>query len=284
MRAKINLTLVLLLFCGPTSGCAWFHGFGNKNALADRGPCQLPSNASAEQIVAHLNQNANRLTSWRATSVNISARGAAMSVGAMIAVEAPRNFRLIAKPPVGGPEVDLGSNDGNFWFWNKRAEEKYVFTARHDEELGRQRRFPIPFQPDWIMEAMGVVAIDGEQIRMEPGPPRSNTIRLVSDRVSPSGQPVRKVTVVDPCHGVVREHVLYSANGQLIARAVLSGHFRDRTTQVVLPARIDLEWPQAQMALTMRLGQIEVNPPHLPAQTWAVPDYPGYEVFDLNAQ
>jgi hypothetical protein len=34
--------------------------------------------------------------------------------------------------------------------------------------------------------------------------------------------------------------------------------------------------------MTMTLSEIEVNPPHIPEQTWRVPDYPGYKVWDLG--
>jgi hypothetical protein len=258
--------------------------FARNDPFGPRAPCALAANSSAVDVIAYLNQNTARVNGWRATNVEIRMRGAAgiLPATAMIAVEAPRNFRLLARGPTGGPEFDLGSNSDQFWVWNKRDERREIVTARHDQETLRERRYPVPFEPDWLMEALGVVEIDPAEVTAHPGQERSKIVQLVSNRTSPRGQPVRKVTLVDTCHGIVREHALYDAQGQLIARAVLSGHIRDPATGVVLPTRIEFNWPQASVGLTMSLGHVEVNPRGTPPQTWHVPDYPGYRVIDLS--
>jgi hypothetical protein len=261
-------------------GCVWFRNFTGAR-LTSPPPCVLAADASKEQVVAYLNENTQKITSWRTDKATISTRGKAgipMRVGATIAVEAPRNFRLIAHSPISN-EVDLGSNQENFWFWNKHNEEKYVFVAHHDEPA----KFPFPFQPDWIIEALGVIDIEPEEVTMQPGKPGSNTVYLMADRVSPQGQKVRKVTVVDTCRGVIREHALYdSVRGQLIARAILSGHFRDQSSEAVIPTQIELEWPQAQLGMKMTLAEIEVNPRRVPGKVWTVPHYTGYPVYNLT--
>ncbi|HLJ10167.1 MAG TPA: hypothetical protein VKU82_03205, partial [Planctomycetaceae bacterium] len=214
----------------------------------------------------------------------IAMRGAAgitVRLGAVIAVESPRNFRLIVNGPMSSREADLGSNDERFWFWNKRNEEKCVFTAKHEQETGRARQFPIPFQPDWIMESLGVIEIEADQATVQPDLAGPQSIALMSDRISPQGLKVRKITIIDTCRGVIREHALYDARGALIARAALSGHFRDMNSDAVLPKQIELEWPQAHLGLTMTLSDIEVNR-HIPAQTWVMPDIEGYAVYDLS--
>lgn len=279
---------LILLFASValcSSGCAWGRSLFAGRGSLEPSPYALSPASSVDQVVACLNENTHRLTAWRTTKGTITTRGAAglpVTVGASIAVESPRNFRLTVNGPMGGNEVDLGSNNDQFWFWNKRNEEKYVFTARHDQETGRMQRFPIPFQPDWIMESLGVIDIDPDEMTLEPGPPRSNTVILRADRLSPQGARVKKVTVVDLRHAVILEHALYDARGRLIAKAVLSGHTRDKASQAIIPTRIDLEWPQAQLGLTMTLSEVEVNPRHIPAQTWIVPSIPGYAIYDLT--
>jgi len=283
-RRAILLALPAMMLSPALPGCAWMRNFGGGRPAAP--VCVLSPDASKEEVIAYLNANTSKLMAWRTDRAMISVRGKVgipIRVPASIAVESPRNFRLIAHGPVmGGKEADFGSNAEHFWFWNKQNEEKYVFRARHEEDPNRMRRFPIPFQPDWIMESLGVIEIDPDQVTMQPGEPGKQNVTLWADRISAQGFKVRKATVVDTCQGVVREHVLYDARGQLIARAVLSGHVPDARSLVVLPTRIDLDWPQAQLGITMTLSEIEVNPPHFPAQTWRVPDYPGYKIWDLG--
>ncbi len=242
----------------------------------------LTANTSKEEVIGYLNDNTHKLMAWKTDNATIATRGKGgipIHVRAEIAVESPRKFRLIAYSPV-GREVDLGSNPEKFWFWSKHNEEKHVFTASHDKEIGSSYR--VPFQPDWIIESLGVIDIDPEKTTMLPGDPGSNTVYLMADRVSPQRQKIRKRTVVDLCRGVVREHSLFDARGQMIARAVLSNHSLDTTSQAMLPKRIALDWPQAELHMTMDLSDIEVNPAYIPEELWKVPKITGYPVFDLT--
>lgn len=276
--------MLILAWCGALPGCVFFGRWFDRNPYGPKAPCQLPPNATLPDLVRHVNDNAIRLTSWRATNVRISARGLMSmpgSVSAFLAVEAPRNLRLTANSPFGGREVDLGSNADQFWFWSNSSEQKYVFTARHDQMARALERFPIPFEPDWLIEALGVIPVDEREVALEPGAQGSRRASLVCERVSPQGQPVRKVTVIDTCHGLILEHSLFDAQNRLIARAVLSGHYRDALSGAVIPGRVDLDWPSAKLALTLELGPIEINPPMQPA-LWTLPSIPDSPVLDLG--
>jgi hypothetical protein len=288
---RLLIPILLFAACGPLSGCAMMRNwFGPRDPFAQNAPCALPPDASNEMVVAHLNANISRVGAWRSDNVAIRGWGAAetpVRVDAKVAIEAPRRFRLTAGT-LAGEEVDLGSNQDQFWFWNRRSEEKYVFVAYHDQESVAGRNFPIPFQPEWIMEVFGVMTIDPAETTCLPGQPgmpnQPNTIHLVANRTSPQGRPVRKITIIDTCHGVIREHALYDEQGQIVASARLSHHFREPRTQAVLPRQIDLHWPRANMGLTMWLDprHVEVNPQHIPDGVWQRPTKDGYQVFDLN--
>jgi hypothetical protein len=278
--------LLLLLASGALSGCTMMRNwFGPRDPFAANAPCAFPPEASAAEVIAHLNANTARIGAWRSDHVKISGRGDAqtpVTVSARLAIESPRSFRLTAESPLGEPEVDLGSNQSEFWFWSRRSEQKYMFVAYHDQESIDKRNFPIPFQPDWIMEVFGVMPIDAENVTAQPGPYGSRTVLLIADRLSPQGRPVRKITKVDACHGIVLEHALYDEQGQLIASARMSHPVRDLRTQAVLPSQIDLDWPNAKMGLTMWIQHPEVNPRHIPEKVWQRPEKEGYEVYDLN--
>ncbi|MSR57155.1 MAG: hypothetical protein EXS05_05740 [Planctomycetaceae bacterium] len=282
---RLSIAVLVLITLGPFSGCAALRScFGPRDPFAANAPCALPPDATAVQIVQHLNANTARIAAWRSDNVVISGRGSAASpfkVNARLAIEAPRNFRLVASSVV-GEEVDFGSNTDQFWFWARQAESKNIIVAYHDEDTLREREFPIPFQPDWIMEALGVMPLDAAEIREEPGPPGSRTVYLISDATSPQGQLVQKVTVVDICHGIVREHQLRDSEGQLIASARMSRHRLDPVSQTVLPRQVDLDWPRANMGLTMFLGTVITNPQRLPEQMWQVPRKEGYPVQELG--
>jgi hypothetical protein len=283
-RNRLCCWLAIALSCGAT-GCL-FGRFGQRDPYALNAPCTLPSNLSLSELVAHLNRNTERMTSWRCMNVAISSRGPLglpVKLSAMLAVEQPRNFRLLASLGANN-EVDLGSNDERFWFWISRFKPPGVYTARHDQMDVALRRFPIPFQPDWLVEALGVVPLDESEFTMQPHETDPRLVNLIRYRPAPQGDPVRLVMVVDICHGLIVEHRLHSPSGQLVARAGLKNYLRDGVTGAVLPHLIELDWPQEKLGLTLELGAIEVNHGPLATQTFALPEIGNAPLRDLGAE
>lgn len=233
-------------------------------------PCVLSSDPTLTEVVDHLNSNIGLVHGWRSTDVSIqAAQGGGMSVrlSALIAVEQTRRFRLSARSPFGN-EADLGSNDKQFWFWMKRNDPHRVYTVRHDEIQLAQNRINIPFQPDWLMEVLGVIPIVASEFELHPDLTDSGVLTLVSERVSPTGQPVRRVILVDKCRGHIVAHSLYDASNELIAKADLSRYEPDAASGATLAHRVQLNWPQAGLQMTMNMGRIEVNPVAVSEQTW----------------
>jgi hypothetical protein len=264
-------SLFAVVFLPGCPSASWVRG-GN-----DLGP-PLPANASTAELVGRLNANTNRLYAWRSTDVQISGKGIPVKLSAQLAVEAPRNFRLRVSSPFGREEADLGSNPERFWFWMSRSDTKQVITARHDDT----DQLRLPFQPDWLMEVLGVIPIDETMYSLQHQDSSTRVAVLMAEQLTASGQPVRRVMIVDTRHGLILEHRLYDATTlRLIGKAVLRNHRMHPQAQVVLPHRIELEWPQTGMQMTMDIGRnVEINPPGFPPQTWQIP--PGRPVYDLG--
>lgn len=268
--------LLALILCVSQPGCQF------KNWLTARSapPSVLPPDASVEEIVEHLNINIDRLEGWRSDRVRISSRGFPGRMSSTISVERPRNFRLTARAVMQN-EVDLGANSEKFWFWMKRFEPA-VFTCRHEDAGLALSNLPFPFHPDWLIEALGIVPLDGTHLVIQRNEADPNVVSLISDEYSPQGRPVRKVVVVDLYRGVIQKYILYDERGGVLARAVLSDHRIDTASGVTLPHRIDLEWPHERMDLTLEISQVDVNPEHFPEQVWMIPQIPGAPEYDLG--
>ncbi|HEV7999987.1 MAG TPA: hypothetical protein VGP63_08915 [Planctomycetaceae bacterium] len=259
-------------------GCAISMPFAAKEYGAP-----LSENAGLEEVVHRVNTNIEHLQAWRSSDLRISGKSMPVHLTGHIAVERPRNFRLTASALGMTDEADFGSNSQWFWFWVRRGNPPFVFRAQHDDMARSEAlRQAIPFQPDWLIEALGVSPIDPKQVsRIEPGEDH-HTVNLVSDLLSPSNQPVKKVVRVDLRHGVVLGQYLYDANNRLIAKADL-GKFQVQDG-IILPHLISLDWPQADMQINLELGQIEINPSFVATRVFEVPDKgPMYPSKDIGA-
>lgn len=265
VRHQVLFCLFVTLVIGTQfitlNGCATKGGMG----WARRPPCALEPDASKEEVLACINRNVIHseshpaLASWRCGSVRLKVDGVPVALPAQIAIEAPSNFRLLVSNPLsGGQEVDIGSNAERFWIWSK--DQPQILTASHEDvSLALQElEMPVHIHPVWLMEVFGVVRLNAADFEMRPSRLENGTVDLVSRSESPLGEDVERVVRVNLCRGCVQEHLLRLPGGKVIARARL-----DRYTQLPcgnrLPLSIKLEWPDAQMAMTMEIRDPETN-------------------------
>ncbi|MAG94688.1 MAG: hypothetical protein CMJ48_13225 [Planctomycetaceae bacterium] len=236
-----------------------------------------------DELVEHLNRNITRLYSWQSTAVKIRASGFPMSLDGTIAVESPRNFRVRAKF-LTSEEADFGSSQEQFWFWMRRSEIKNVITVKHEDAEQAQQVLQLPFEPDWLMQALGVIPLVPDEFSLIRPDLSSTEVRLVSEHTTAREERIQKVLYVDTCLGRITRQVLYDSRNRLVAQAVFGNHELDPETGITMPHLIQLDWPQAEMSLRLKIGPIDVNPLEIPEQAWELRDVPGYPRIDLGEQ
>lgn len=283
MRARCSLLCLIMTCVGTVStvGCT-----GGMSAFRCRQPNSMASvpkpkfsqDPQMEEVVDHLNRNVDKLHAWRADRVKIRANNLPGLSGSLV-VEEGQHLRMVVQSPL-GHEVDMGSNNEVFWIWAKRMEPAYVYCRHEQIDVARQS-LGVPFEPQWLMQALGVAPIETRDLTMQIDP-TGRQARLVQPLLTAHGQPLQKVMVVDLAHGVITEHCIYDGRGQKIAQARLEDFRRDKASGAVLPHRVRLDWPQNQMSLVMNMGEVDINPPGIPAQIWEMPEMRGVQVVDLG--
>ena len=272
--------LVALAGCSSTR---WGWVKNNDRPPASPASGDLPT---AVQLVDYLNNNAGRIQSLRVEDLDLTCTQGLQSVGlrGVMVSQKPRNFRLGAKT-LGNPVVDLGSNDQEFWYWISKADPPYqVYCAYKDLNEGRVRRMPFPFQPEWVMESMGLGPYGpADKYKLEHD---ADTVRLVEKTTSPQGAPVRKVIVfkrrpVAAPNAQVTDYLLVDdASGKEICGARISEVQVDRNTGAILPKRIELRWPSEKLKLALRMDGTVVNPQVSPL-VFTRQTMPGVQSFNL---
>jgi hypothetical protein len=259
--ASILCLAILVPFTGCENGGKRFM-IGPSSASPTPAPAGVPS---AEALVAYLNGNAANMQSLRCVEIKGDFQGYWFSAK-MMAMK-PRNF-FMAASAFGSSIVDLGSNDNEFWFWSSKAPEpNQFFCSYKDFESGRAQSFPFPFQPDWIMETLG----------MGPyGPPdkysverNGKTVRLVEKTRTPQGHAVRKVIVMSlqqetPPNPQVQAYlILNDATGKEICSAQIQAtellRVKDLPYGVLVPRRLEFRVPDQKVSLKLAFSGMTAN-------------------------
>ncbi|MFH5803419.1 hypothetical protein [Alienimonas sp. DA493] len=262
-----------LLWAG--AGCA------ARTANPWHGRPTLSADTTRDELVRHINEQAARTAGWQCRTLTVEMPGAPSDASGLIAVEYPRRLRLKAKAMM-IPVADVGSNSDRVWCWvNPKlgGPGPETLTCRHASfdavrcAAERNGGVQIPFDPDWLMEVLGVVPLDPRAVSLQKAPDGGPIWHLVSHRTDASGRRVLRVIDVDREHGQILAHELRdAATGAPLARAELQDHRRCPGADVVLPHTIILSWPAAGLSgMTLRLKEIEVNPRNLPEDLWALP-------------
>jgi hypothetical protein len=255
-----------------------------------------PNALDLDEFIAQHNQNAEAIDSLEAQpSINVAmgrVKVYKFSVDGRMALERPRNFKLELKDH-NLPKADIGSNSDEFWYWvvNDDKDQKWIYWCDYrDVETSK---LPVTYQPDWIIEALGLKPITREEaatIRVGQG--TEGTSILTFAPVRDRGEPyVREMVVSNNDRRIKRLRILSESPRMLIAEAMPSdyqayaaGASNDSARESsYLPQKLRLEWKREQLVLDVNLGQVKINEfdHSRAAEIFTEPDMPGYRRMNL---
>lgn len=240
----------------------------------------LPPAATMDEVVQLVNRNSFAVERLATTNATISSPGIP-TLRARLAYERPRRLRLTAQTALLGPEIDLGSNDEYFWMWIQRSQPPSMYFCRHDQFAESNARHALPIEPDWIIEALGIVRFDPRDEHQGPYHQPGGRIEVRSLHRTASGV-TTKVVQIDAAQGAVVQQDRYDEQGRLIASSRAGKHRRDPLTDVVLPREVEIHWPFAQVTLKIDMGDLDINGPAEGSEDrWVMPQYSGAQLVDL---
>jgi hypothetical protein len=272
------LTVACLALLTVSLGCSLFKS-NTTTVDPPPGPKWGVATPRADDLVAYLNRNGQSLRSIEAKSVFITAKQDNEHIGGLEGFLAcqkaarpgtPPNFRLQALA-IGSPEVDIGSNSEEFWFWIKRAPQPYVFHCAYADypAVAKRGAMPFPFQPEWVVEALGMAEYDakaGYTVNADS----KTTFDLVQHTKSPKGTDIVKVIAFHkaprPNGSQVAAYILYEPDTKGKLQPVCSAVIDDAQLvqlgggkAAVLPRKVRLSCPREKMELTMELEKLQAN-------------------------
>ena len=275
---RISIALGLgILVC--LTGCPPFQ----KKAAPDfRAQVTTPT-PSAGELVAALNDNARKIQSVGCRYLDIDCKEPQPGgLRGWMYCQKPRSFRMTASL-AGQTELDMGSNDSEFWYWIRRNEPPYLFHCSHEEFAKGQIRLQVPFQPEWIMEALGMAEYDPAKSYQVVA--NKNTIELIEPTLLPQGQTVNKITIFTRSQNSlqVTGHVLKDSQNNEICTATILKPQQDPATGALLPKVVELHWKAEHLKMQLLMPNATVNgmEGQRNPDLYARPNRPEIQSYDL---
>ncbi|MGE5754770.1 MAG: hypothetical protein ACM35G_03490 [Planctomycetaceae bacterium] len=242
-------------------------GVGN---LTRPEPIAPPSSLSARGLIAEHNRNAKRIQSFEAKpSITIRSEQMSGGISGMLALERPRSFKLDLFNTIGSKIGDIGSNDAEFWFWTKDGKQRAIYYCNYDDLASSS--LAATFQPDWIVEAMGLRIIpeeEADEITVRRGT-EPGTLVLTHRPTKSGGQTFTRVTILDESTRRIKVHKLFSGDQKvLLAQATVTGGYQsvpitsaagETGEAVFVPRALKLDWVQEKLALEVTLNQAKAG-------------------------
>lgn len=257
-----------------------------------------------DAFVAEHNRNAESIQSFEARSSITANSHRSYGVDGRIAMERPRNFKLELSS-FGNTKGDIGSNDDEFWFWFTNNDDRSIYWCKYADVPSSS--LPVTYQPDWILEAMGLQTIppqEASRIQVRDGVEPGTSI-LVFPVVRDRGEPYSREMIVGNTDHRIRRLIIFGERPRRepIAQATLGSYAAYKSSGAVatnprdldasagangvaksyLPQELKLEWKRDQIALKVSLKQVQLNQfDHTrSADLFVEPTTPGYQRRNL---
>ncbi len=245
-----------------------------------------------DEFVADHNRNAEGIESLEASpSIGVKLERKSYAVSGRLAIERPRNFELELSH-LAGKKGDIGSNDQEFWYWIANPEQPNIYWCRYDELESSE--LPVTYQPDWIIEALGMKSITPEEAAMiqvksgfEPG-----TTILIFPAVRNQGEPYTREMIVSTSERRIKKLLIFSVNNRKLIAEALPSNYQAypagaagaaSQTTYVLPQILKLDWKREQLSLDVTLKYVKLNQfdHSRSAEMFVEPEMPGYRRQNL---
>ena len=279
-RASILIPVLLVCLC--LTGCKSVQELFKRR---DTPPPPITNLAqpTLEQLTSAINRNSQSIRNFTTENASIHMPNVLIPLHSRLAFERPKRMRIQGSAStLTGQEFDFGSNDDIFWLWTRRGTNE-MWYCRHDLYPVSPVRSAFPIDPDWLIEALGIVEFKPTDEHFGPTRLADGNWEIMSHCQTPSGQFIKR-TVIDSKVGWVTRQELYTPQHELIALAESSDLRIDRGTGIYYAKRIEVQCQGMDGKMTIDLGSPTFNSSMpLASSMFDMPIFEGYRAVDLSS-
>ena len=290
----LTLVSVLVMFVATTelnaqlfSGKPRFMQLFERTAAPPAKYTQLPAQ---QKLIADINAVSTRIRQLD-SRVTLAIPGSPKIHG-QLQIEFPNRMRLKAGI-MGMSEagVDAGSNDNLFWVWTKVAtpgQPPSMFYARHDTFQTSRFKQQLPFEPRWLIDALGILKLDPRGKHHGPFSDDAGRMWLYSVLDPGTQSQLTRALLINATSGIIEQVAIYNGQNKLVAWSNATQFQFDAEHNVSLPRKISLHMIQADgspFQMTIDLKSHSYNSLHGdPKLMWEIPQATGVQWIDLGRQ
>ena len=280
---KTTLTTIctpFLLVCLCLTGCATLQKLFIRKDTAPPLAYTKVSQPSLEEITSAVNRNSLAIRNFTTENATVRLPGVPIPLHSRLTFERPKRLRIRgALSSLSSQEFDFGSNDSLFWLWTRKG-EGVMWFCRHDQYPICPVRSLIPFDPDWLIEALGIVEFKPTDQHIGPNRLSDGNWEIYSHCQTPSGQFIKR-TVLDSKKGWVVRQELYTPQKEMIALAEATDVRFDRGTDIYYVKQVEVQCQGMAGKMYLDLGTPTFNTSLLDSTLFDMPMYEGYRAVDL---
>lgn len=213
----------------------------------------LTSNLTQDKDVIDSINIKNSLINTLYYNMKIEISDVEQELSGQIFYEKTKKFRIIIQSKI-GTEMDIGSNELDFWFWSKRMKRPSLYYCSWNEVS--MCNLKAPLNPAWMINLLNVNKIE----------PNAKVMRL-NDKIAiiENYMGLLKITLINPKIFNVIGNYLYNSNWKLVASSEVLEFQQD------LPKKIRIIWAEENISMIWYLNDVKKNF-KIPSHAWNMPN------------
>ena len=190
--------------------------------------------------------------------IKIWQNGHRFQLSGKIYSEKPINFRMTIDS-IMGHEVDIGSNDKNFWYWSRRDKVPGLHYAAHPDLY--KSRLKTPFNPIFLRSTLGIEELPNENFKIVEN---EKHIMVTYPQINASGEDVLFSVFINKDKKQIDGYLIVNKDGKTAASCEIQEYSVD------IPTKILYNWNEEERIMLITLTKPQFNQT-LSSQVWEMP-------------